>query len=89
MHELRRAGSSFLQRSGLQRRRDREVPGSRGGHSSRSVHDQGRVCRETAPYAEERVDMVDAWIDGRAHVPKLLPNVSVPVLSVALWRKTA
>lgn len=29
--------------------------------------------------------MVDAWIDGRTHVPKLLPdNVTVPVLSAAL-----
>ncbi len=29
--------------------------------------------------------MVDAWIDERIHVPKLLPeNVSVPVLSAAL-----
>ena len=29
--------------------------------------------------------MVDAWIDGRTHVPRLLlENVSVPVLSAAL-----
>lgn len=29
--------------------------------------------------------MVDAWIDGRTHVPKLLPdNVSVPVFSAAV-----
>lgn len=29
--------------------------------------------------------MVDAWIDGRTHVPKLFPeNVVVPVLSAAL-----
>lgn len=29
--------------------------------------------------------MVDAWIDGWTHVPRLLPgNVAVPVLSVAV-----
>ncbi len=34
---------------------------------------------------QEWADMVDAWIDGRTHLPKLLPdNVSVPVLSAAV-----
>jgi len=34
---------------------------------------------------QEWADMVDAWIDGRTHVPKLLSeNVVVPVLSAAL-----
>lgn len=34
---------------------------------------------------QEWADMVEAWIDGRTHVPKLVPeDVSVPVLSPAL-----
>jgi len=34
---------------------------------------------------QEWADMVEAWIDGRTHVPKLVTeNVVVPVLSAAL-----
>jgi hypothetical protein len=34
---------------------------------------------------QEWADMVDAWVDGRTYVPKLVPeNVVVPIVDSAL-----
>lgn len=84
VHDLRRTGSTLLN-EGLQRRLDRKVPRARRGALLALGLQQGRVRRATCHMLQEWADMVDAWIDGRTLMPKLLPeNVSVPVLSAAL-----
>ena len=55
------------------------------GRSSRSVYNKAEYAEPRRHMLQEWANMVDAWIDGRTHVPRLLPdNVSVPVLSAAL-----
>ncbi len=55
------------------------------GRSSRSVYNKAEYAEQRRHMLQEWADMVDAWIDGRTLMPKLLPeNVSVPVLSAAL-----
>lgn len=55
------------------------------GRSSRSVYNKAECAEQRRHMLQEWADMVDAWIDGRTHVPKLLPeNIAVPMLSAAL-----
>ena len=52
---------------------------------SRSVYNKAEYAEQRRHMLQEWADMIDAWIDGRTHVPKLLPeNVPVPMLSAAL-----
>jgi len=45
----------------------------------------GRYGSGGISLALAREKLLDAWIDGRTHMPKLLPeNVAIPVLSAAL-----
>ena len=63
------------------------VPRANLGTYKRMSEEWGEAhLRHGALYMlQEWADMVDAWIDGRTHVPKLLSeNVVVPVLSAAL-----
>jgi len=56
-----------------------------GSRSSRSVYSKAEYAWPRRHMLQEWADMVEAWVDGRTHVPKLVPeDVSVPVLSPAL-----
>lgn len=62
------------------------MPGARkGSRTSRSVYNKAEYAGPRRHMLQEWADIVEAWIDGRTHVPKLVPeDVSVPVLSPAL-----
>jgi integrase len=85
VHDLRRTGSTLLNEVGFNGDWIEKCLAHEEGRSSRSVYNKTEYAEPRRHMLQEWADMVDAWVDGRTHVPKLLPeNVSVPVLSAAL-----
>ena len=85
VHDLRRTGSTLLNEVGFNGDWIEKCLAHEEGRSSRSVYNKAEYAEQRRHMLQEWADMVDAWIDGRTHVPRLLPdNVSVPVLSAAL-----
>lgn len=86
VHDLRRTGSTLLNEVGFNGDWiEKCLAHEEGGRSSRSVYNKAEYAEQRRHMLQEWADMVDAWIDGRIHVPKLVPeNVVVPVLSAAL-----
>ncbi|HGQ7767814.1 TPA: tyrosine-type recombinase/integrase [Pseudomonas aeruginosa] len=85
VHDLRRTGSTLLNEVGFNGDWIEKCLAHEDGRSSRSVYNKAEYAEQRRHMLQEWADMVDAWIDGRTHVPKLLPdNVAVPVLSAAV-----
>lgn len=82
VHDLRRTGSTLLNEVGFNGDWIEKCLAHEEGRSSRSVYNKAEYAEQRRHMLQEWADMVDAWIDGRTHVPKLQPeNVVVPVLS--------
>lgn len=85
VHDLRRTGSTLLNEVGFNGDWIEKCLAHEDGRSSRSIYKKAEYAEQRRHMLQEWADMVDAWIDGRTHVPKLLSeNVVVPVLSAAL-----
>lgn len=85
VHDLRRTGSTLLNEVGFNGDWIEKCLAHEDGRSSRSIYNKAEYAEQRRHMLQEWADMVDAWIDGRTHVPKLLSeNVVVPVLSAAL-----
>ena len=85
VHDLRRTGSTLLNEVGFNGDWIEKCLAHEEGRSSRSVYNKAEYAEQRRHMLQEWADMVDAWIDGRTHVPKLLPeNVVVPVLSATV-----
>lgn len=85
VHDLRRTGSTLLNEVGFNGDWIEKCLAHEEGRSSRSVYNKAEYAEQRRHMLQEWADMVDAWIDGRTHVPKLLPdNVAVPVLSATV-----
>ena len=85
VHDLRRTGSTLLNEVGFNGDWIEKCLAHEDGRSSRLIYDKAEYAEQRRHMLQEWADMVDAWIDGRTHVPKLLSeNVVVPVLSAAL-----
>lgn len=85
VHDLRRTGSTLLNEVGFNRDWIEKCLAHEDGRSSRSVYNKAEYAEQRRHMLQEWADMVDARIDGRTRVPKLLPeNVVVPVLDSAL-----
>jgi hypothetical protein len=85
VHDLRRTGSMLLNEVGFNRDWIEKCLAHEDGRSSRSIYNKAEYAEQRRHMLQEWADMVDAWIDGRTHVPKLFPeNAVVPVLSAAL-----
>ena len=85
VHDLRRTGSTLLNEVGFNGDWIEKCLAHEEGRSSRSVYNKAEYAEQRRHMLQEWADMVDAWSDGRTHVPKLLPeHVAVPVLSAAL-----
>lgn len=85
VHDLRRTGSTLLNEVGFNGDWIEKCLAHEEGRSSRSVYNKAEYAEQRRHMLQEWADMVDAWIDGRTHLPKLLPeNVVVPVLSAML-----
>lgn len=85
VHDLRRTGSTLLNEVGFNGDWIEKCLAHEDGRSSRSVYNKAEYSEQRRHMLQEWADMIDAWIDGRSHVPKLQPdNVTVPVLSAAV-----
>jgi integrase len=85
VHDLRRTGSTLLNELGFNRDWIEKCLAHEDGRSSRSVYNKAEYAEQRRHMLQEWADMVDAWIDGQVHVPKLLPeNVVIPVLDSVL-----
>lgn len=85
VHDLRRTGSTLLNEVGFNGDWIEKCLAHEEGRSSRSVYNKAEYAEQRRHMLQEWADMVDAWIEGRTHVPKLLPdNVVVPVLSATV-----
>lgn len=55
------------------------------GRSLSSVYNKAEYAEQRRHMLQEWADMIDAWIDGRTHVPKLTPDETpMPILSSAV-----
>ncbi|EQB0423511.1 tyrosine-type recombinase/integrase [Pseudomonas aeruginosa] len=85
VHDLRRTGSTLLNEVGFNGDWIEKCLAHEDGRSSRSVYNKAEYAEQRRHMLQEWADMIDAWIDGRTHVPKLLPDrVAVPVLSATV-----
>jgi integrase len=85
VHDLRRTGSTLLNEIGFNRDWIEKCLAHEDGRSSRSIYNKAEYAEQRRHMLQEWANMVDAWIDGRTHMLKLLSeNVVVPVLSAAL-----
>ncbi|MBP6892858.1 MAG: tyrosine-type recombinase/integrase [Pseudacidovorax sp.] len=85
VHDLRRTGSTLLNEVGFNGDWIEKCLAHEEGRSSRSVYNKAEYAEQRRHMLQEWADMVDAWIDGRTHVPKLMPdNVVIPVLSATV-----
>ncbi len=83
VHDLRRTGSTLLNKVGFNRDRIEKCLAHEDGRSSCSIYNKAEYAEQRRHMLQEWASMVDAWIDGRAYVPTLMPeNVVVPTLSV-------
>ncbi|WP_066095130.1 tyrosine-type recombinase/integrase [Xanthomonas massiliensis] len=86
VHDLRRTASTLLNEVGFNGDWiEKCLAHEEGSRTSRSVYNKAEYAGPRRHMLQEWADMVEAWIDGRTHVPKLVPeDASVPVLSPAL-----
>lgn len=85
VHDLRRTGSTLLNEVGFNGDWIEKCLAHEDGRSSRSVYNKAEYAEQRRHMLQEWADMIDAWIDGRTHVPQLLPDsVVVPVLSATV-----
>lgn len=81
VHDLRRTGSTLLNELGFNRDWIEKCLAHEEGRSSRGVYNKAEYEGQRRHMMQEWADVIDAWVDGRKHVPTLLPPV---MQSVAL-----
>jgi integrase len=85
VHDLRRTGSTLLNEIGFNRDWIEECLAHEEGRFSRSIYNKAEYAEQRRHMLQEWANMVDAWIDGQTHVPKLMPeNIVVPTLSATV-----
>jgi integrase len=83
--DLRRTGSTLLNEIGFNRDWIEKCLAHEEGRSSRSIYNKAEYAEQRRHMLQEWANMVDAWIDGQTHVPKLMPeNIVVPTLSATV-----
>lgn len=78
VHDLRRTGSTLLHELGFNRDWIEKCLAHEDGRSSHSIYNKAEYAEQRRHMLQEWADMVDAWIDERAHMPKLLPDLAAP-----------
>ncbi|MES1937537.1 tyrosine-type recombinase/integrase [Salinisphaera hydrothermalis] len=85
VHDLRRTGSTLLNEVGFNRDWIEKCLAHEDGRSSRSIYNKAEYAEQRRHMLQEWANMIDAWIDGRTYVPKLMPDdMTVPVLSASI-----
>lgn len=79
VHDLRRTGSTLLNELGFNRDWIEKCLAHEDGRSSRGVYNKAEYEVQRRHMMQEWADTVDAWVEGRKHVPTLLPPVMPPI----------
>lgn len=73
VHDLRRTGSTLLNELGFNRDWIEKCLAHEEGKSSRGVYNKAEYEQQRRHMLQEWADVIDAWVDGRAHQPTLYP----------------
>jgi integrase len=73
VHDLRRTGSTLLNELGFNRDWVEKCLAHEEGRSSRGVYNKAEYAQQRRHMLQEWADMIDAWVEGRKHVPTLYP----------------
>lgn len=81
VHDLRRTGSTLLNELGFNSDWIEKCLAHEDGRSSRGVYNKAEYEHQRRHMLQEWADLLDAWVDGRRHVPNLIPpSAPLPVL---------
>ncbi|WP_406873682.1 tyrosine-type recombinase/integrase [Aminobacter sp. P9b] len=78
VHDLRRTGSTLLNELGFNSDWIEKCLAHEDGRSSRGVYNKAEYELQRRHMMQEWSDMVDAWLEGRRHMPVLIPP-SMPI----------
>lgn len=78
VHDLRRTGSTLLNELGFNSDWIEKCLAHEDGRSSRGVYNKAEYELQRRHMMQEWSDMIDAWVEGRKHVPVLVPP-SMPI----------
>lgn len=85
VHDLRRTGSTLLNELGFNSDWIEKCLAHEDGRSSRGVYNKAEYEVQRRHMLQEWADMIDAWVEGRKHVPVLIPpQMPVAALDPAL-----
>ncbi|TPK62097.1 DUF4102 domain-containing protein [Mesorhizobium sp. B2-4-15] len=79
VHDLRRTGSTLLNELGFNSDWIEKCLAHEDGRSSRGVYNKAEYKVQRRHMMQEWSDILDAWADGRRHIPTLIPP-SMPIL---------
>ena len=79
VHDLRRTGSTLLNELGFNSDWIEKCLAHEDGRSSRGVYNKAEYEPQRRHMLQEWADIIDAWVEGRKHVPVLTPP-SMPLL---------
>ncbi len=80
VHDLRRTGSTLLNELGFNSDWIEKCLAHEDGRSSRGVYNKAEYEVQRRHMMQEWSDIIDAWVDGRTHLPTLIPP-SMPILA--------
>ncbi len=81
VHDLRRTGSTLLNELGFNSDWIEKCLAHEDGRSSRGVYNKAEYEVQRRHMMQEWSDIVDAWVNGKKHVPALIPP-SMPILAL-------
>jgi integrase len=81
VHDLRRTGSTLLNELGFNSDWIEKCLAHEDGRSSRGVYNKAEYEVQRRHMLQEWADMIDAWVEGRKHVPVLIPP-QMPVIAL-------
>lgn len=81
VHDLRRTGSTLLNELGFNSDWIEKCLAHEDGRSSRGIYNKAEYEHQRRHMMQEWSDIVDAWVDGRKHIPTLIPP-SMPLLTL-------
>ena len=73
VHDLRRTGSTLLNELGFNSDWIEKCLAHEDGRSSRGIYNKAEYEHQRRHMMQEWANLVDAWVDGRKHVPTLYP----------------
>ena len=79
VHDLRRTGSTLLNEIGFNSDWIEKCLAHEDGRSSRGVYNKAEYEPQRRHMMQEWADIIDAWVEGRKHLPVLIPP-SMPML---------